>query len=280
MPGCGRQLSGTFLSAGKVVFAASQRDDVQQGIYISSLPVSQSWGWNGEVDFDPASLFVTSANWKTAVAVLGKGADGTPRRFLLDKSDATRCFLPSDPSDPPLGKDALQFCEEEFAKARMNPLKRGFWWGASTVLIPTIQFKVLSQFEFLKQGGVLIANPNLQTLLKSVSVTWDLRRCVPSTADRLTIAALLAQPAKLGFDDPDPTKPPPLPSKICVFISGASTSYLGVGSLSTFESCRAIANSVPSSKYALACATDRNMYIGKAVDKGEEAKTPETKCNW
>ena len=122
--------------------------------------------------------FVTSANWKAAVAVLGKGADGTPRRFLLDKSDATRCFLPSDPSNPPLGKDALQHCEEEFAKARMNPLKRGFWWDASTVLIPTIQFKVLSQFDFLKQGGVLIANPNLQTFLKSVIAergTWTSR---------------------------------------------------------------------------------------------------------
>ena len=95
----------------------------------------------------------------------------------LDKSDATRCFLPSDPSNPPLGKDALQHCEEEFAKARMNPLKRGFWWDASTVLIPTIQFKVLSQFDFLKQGGVLIANPNLQTFLEKcqLAAAWDLR---------------------------------------------------------------------------------------------------------
>jgi hypothetical protein len=68
----GSSFVARFFSAGRVTFGAAQRDEVQQGMLLPNLPISQSWAWNGEVDFDPTALFITSANWKSAIESLGK----------------------------------------------------------------------------------------------------------------------------------------------------------------------------------------------------------------
>jgi hypothetical protein len=100
---------GRLFSGASLTFSVSQRDQVQQGVLLPELPASQGWGWNGQVDFNPASLFVTSANWKSAVAVLGKGPDGAPRNLkTADSAAESACFL-QDPAHP--YADKLIDCE-------------------------------------------------------------------------------------------------------------------------------------------------------------------------
>ena len=89
-----------------------------------------------------------------------------------------------------------------------------------------------------------------------------LGRRVPSTADRLTIGALITHAAEVRFEAPLIPKP----IKVYVFISGASTSYLEMLRFHHFELMPSYREKpLMSDEYALACATDRNMYIGKAV---------------
>ena len=185
-----------FFSAGKVMFGAAQRDEVQQGFLLPNLPISQSWGWNGEVDFDPTGLFTTSANWKSAVAVFGKGPDDKPRRFAPDDVSASKDCLFAQLNET-TSLEALHGCEKLLTRQRLEASfgsSRGS--EAAAILIPTLQFKVLSQFDFIKQGGLLTENPNLQRSLKTLTLSWDLRRRIPTTADRLTVAALYAHPVK------------------------------------------------------------------------------------
>jgi hypothetical protein len=92
---------------------------------------------------------------------------------------------------------SLHDCERLLTRQRLQAAfgpSRGSEIAA--VMIPTLQFKVLSQFDFIKQGGLLTENSNLQRSLKSLTLSWDLRRRVPSITDRLTVATLYAQPIK------------------------------------------------------------------------------------
>lgn len=85
------------LSGASLTFSVAQRDAVQQGVLLN-LSASQGWSWNGQVDFNPASLFVTSANWKNAASLFGKGQDGNNRNIEVNKnSPAYQCFAEQKP---------------------------------------------------------------------------------------------------------------------------------------------------------------------------------------
>jgi hypothetical protein len=186
-----------LFSGASVTFSVAQRDEVQQGVLVPDLPVSQSWAWNYEIDFNPASLFTTSTSWKTAVAVLGKDPSGQTRNFGLDDSRMHQCLVKVLSEM----QTSQAQCLKEFAKPRLDSSKYPSWLSnVAAVAIPTLQFKSLSQFDFIKQGGVLTENPQLQRSLKNLTLTWDLRRIIPATTDKLAVGTLYAAARK-------PTKP-------------------------------------------------------------------------
>jgi hypothetical protein len=252
-----------FLSGVSGDFALSERDEVQQGILLSNLPFSQHYGPAGEIDFDPASLFVTAASWNTVVTKL-KGIAGI---------DGDSCFM-KDANAPP----DVKACVDAFAIPRFTAFRmQGTRARIATAFIPKFQFKVVDQFDFIRNGGVLISEPGLQRSLKNYTFTWDLSHVIPSTADRLAVREAYRSYASHPSDE-DAGKP----SKVCVTISGTSRGYVPVGEGFTADGCGRLAAGAGAGSFALACATNSNMMIGDPNNPGDtEPLPPESNpCHW
>ena len=237
---------GRLFSASSVTFSFSQRDKVQQSVVVPNLPVFQNWQWSYDITLKPASMFIMGANWSSAVSVF------QGRRLSLAPEDSleSRCFTAAP-------KSSLAECEKEFARRRLDPaVPQGRWTALAAILIPTFEMKALSQFDFIKQGGLLTESPLLQRTLKNLTFTWDLRNLVPQTSDRVAIGMLYDQGLKPKTDDStaNPSSSSSVASKLCVIYSGTFRSYIGVLSDWTIDSCRNVAsNSGPISGYAAAC---------------------------
>ena len=265
-----------LLSAATVNFSLSERDEVQQGVLLTSFPSSQHYGPAGEVDFDPASLFVTGTNWQTAVASL-KGIRLDTGQFFGD--DEASCFVkPKDPTAKTLS--TYKGCVKEFARPRLAAsMEQGVWTRIGAVLIPKFQFKATSQFDYLKNGGVLISEPGLQKSLKSYTFTWDLKRVFPSTADRIAAAK-----AYKGYSLPQSESGAVAQPKLCVTISDKTRGYIPVESNFTVDQCRVLAQAAGADNFALACATTGSVVIGRPINGHggvQDANLPDSNtCNW
>jgi uncharacterized protein YodC (DUF2158 family) len=178
-----------LFSGASVTFSESQRDEFQQGMIVP-LSTSQGWAFGYVINFNPASLFVTSANWAKVNAVLSKRH--------IDLGDLTpeekNCVMADGPVKD---RNAIGECEGLFAKPRLYGSDRqSFWTGVAAVMIPSFKMQALSQFDFLKQGGVLVQSPLLQRTLKNFTFTWDLGRLLPATSDKLAIEQIYYQTPK------------------------------------------------------------------------------------
>jgi hypothetical protein len=133
----------------------AQRDEVQQGIILPGLPTSISYGPGGEIDFDPSSLFITGANWQSVLATL-KGIKLDPSSFSdKEGKEEYDCFVTGTTMKP--GE-----CVNKFAAPRLDARKKSRTLAlVGAELIPKFQFKVTDQFDFIKNGGVLVAEPGL-----------------------------------------------------------------------------------------------------------------------
>jgi hypothetical protein len=269
---------GRLFSGATLTFSVSQRDEVEQGVVIPTLSASEGWAWNGELDFNPASLFITSANWKNAVSVLAEGQDKSRNIKLLKNEQAdTSCIYTKESKESKLG---LAGCVTKFTKPSLtSSLGNTGWADFAAVAIPTFQLKALSQFDFLKQGGILTESPLLQRSLKSMTFTWDLRRLIAATTDRVAIGALYDQAQKTP-KLPDNTKV----TKLCVLKSKSAMSYINVAEDSTMNACRGLAVALGGvDQYAVACAADRIVYIGVSAginQRPAELNKPATNCGW
>jgi hypothetical protein len=257
----GGRLWERFISGVSGNGSLSERDEVQQGL-VTVQSFSQHYGPAGEIDFDPSPLFITGTNWKNAVAAL-KGITFDANVFE-ENTDEARCFM-KDKADPL----PLETCIAKFASSR----------GASAAasLVPKFQFKVADQYDYLKNGGVLIPVPGLQRSLKSYTFTWDLRHLISSTADRLAVLA-----AYRSYSSP-PASDAVSQKQICVTISGGNRGYVPVADGFAVDSCRLLADGAKADGFALACATSTDMVIGppNGLQKGQEARLPEANtCKW
>jgi hypothetical protein len=268
---------GRLFSGANVTLSVAQRDEVQQGVLLPNLPISQGWAWGYDITFKPASLFITGANWNSAVSAMsGRNLQTTAK----DSRDLeTKCFSAAPQS-------SLANCEKEFARPRLNPsIPQEKWTALAAVIIPTFELKALSQFDFIKQGGVLSQNPLLQRTLKNMTFTWDLQRLIPATNDRIAIGTGYDQLLKPSQDSPTAKLSDDSgASKLCVIYSGQFRSYVGVSSAWTMDSCRNLAaNSGPISGYAAACAQDRVVYIGTPAASDHfpgDVNKPKPNCGW
>jgi hypothetical protein len=136
----------------------------------------------------------------------------------------------------------------------------------------------------VRQGGALTEDPRLQRSLKSMTFTWDLRRLIPTTTDRLAVATMYNKAAKPSDSVPTSRDDNSKASKLCVLFSGTFRSYISVTPDSTMNSCRGVATDLGSvDHFAAACATDRKVSIGIAAATNEypgEKNKPEIDCGW
>jgi hypothetical protein len=256
----------------------AQRDEVQQGIELTGLPTSISYGPGGEIDFDPSSLFITGSNWQSVLTALkGVKLDVQGKDVYGKEAD---CFVNNSSSN-----FTAYDCVKEFAAPRLNPqYKSRTGMLIAAELIPKFQFKVTDQFDFIKNGGVLVAEPGLQRSLKNYTFTWDLRHVIPSTSDR--VAAFKAFKALQAKQPPAPPQPSEVVKqpKVCVTISDAGRGYVPVENEFTTERCRSLANDTHAGSFALACATASNIVIGSPNNVGpgiENVNLPTSNaCNW
>ncbi len=259
---------GRLLSGAKVTFSASERDQFQQGVVVTGLPASQSWAWTGEVDFNPASLFISGSNWSKAVTALkGMNIDAADDELACFNKDRNKASGPSTGSP--------SYCEKEFARPRLYPSRLHDRWSTfAGIVIPTFQFKPVSQFDFLKEGGVLVSNSGLQRSLKNFTFQWDLTRVIASVTDRIaadTIGIQTIQPIQTASKD-DSKK-----SKLCVMYSGSAISALSVDNIAA---CSRIATDLHVDHYALACASTNTVDIADLVGVDKIAKPPASNCGW
>lgn len=267
-----------FLSATTVNFSLAERNEIQQGIVVQNLPASLHYGPAGEVDFDPASFFINGSSWKSAVGAL-KGMNVS---VASPPSFENNCFVKNGGTptqDNPAQEDETRRrCATEFGAPRFAPsIGHGKWTYFGALLIPKFQFKAVSQFDYIKNGGVLVSFPGLQRSLKNYSFTWNFRQAIASTSDRL--AALAAYRSYTPYAPKETVSAP----KLCITIDGGARGYVPVGEAFDFNSCRTLAKKAGAKEYALACATGSSVEIGPSVDVDDVTRVQRpvlNQCSW
>jgi hypothetical protein len=280
---------GRMFSGAKVTFSVAQRDEVQQGILVPTLTASDAWTWGGEVDFDPTTLFLTSNNWKTAISALRDSTNPKTKQQMITvaKTAWTKETRPACIYEK--STTTMADCISEFTRPNLtsrtssNAPYKARWGDFAAVVIPTFQLKVSSQFDFIKQGGILTSSPLLQRSLKNMTFTWDLRRLIAPTTDRLAIGTLY-QAAQNPKDQTAAANGSSATTKLCVLRSRSATSYVSVSDDSNMNACRGLAVALGGvDHYAVACASEQIVVIGTAMGVNQppaESNKPSTNCGW
>jgi AMIN domain-containing protein len=235
-------LSGTF--------AWSERPAVQQGIVVAQETFTKHYGPSGQIDFDPAQLFITATNWKKTIDDV-KAAKG-------------------------------MFKDDELQEARkvaaLDDLKDTLW----EYIIPKFQIKSVSQFDFIKSGVTLIPAPFPQSALTTLSLTWDLTRRIHSTQTRVDAAAIRAD--QKDYEKQRSAVKTSQGAKLCVTISGGSTNLINVPDTFSEGACQNLAREVNAKQYTLACIFSDQIRMGDPIETGkgpdEKAKPGSISCGW
>jgi hypothetical protein len=215
----------------------SERAAVQQGVIVTSPTFGKHYQVNGGFVFDPAKLFPTATNWKSTFDEVQK----------IDK--------------------ALALLGAGDVIPRQRPPWKQRWEAA---LIPKVDFKILSQFDFLKFEGALIQAPFPERALNTWTFTWDLTRMVPDTksrvdADAIT-EALSALKSSLG------RKEPPTCQKQCVLHLSPENRSVDVQPAFSAESCQKLAKIMKAETYQLSCVLKDKQGGDKECEVGPESR--------
>lgn len=270
----------------KVTGSLSERQGVQQGVLVPEGSFSNHYQLSGEVDFDPAQMFITGTNWKDAMALLQK-AGIRPDQLYDDCAN-----LEMDGKAQPVSTMDHRRCVAFYSRSRFaasNPPSRRDEILAA--FIPKFQFKRMSQFDFVKSSGILIPGPYPESALNSYTVTWDLTRAIAATKTRLdadTAIDAFKQPrpgvkAETAADGSNQTQSGGDP-KLCITYSGTSGSSISVPSTFSADSCYRFAKKMSASRYALACVSSNDVIIGPPIDAAiapdDIAKPDLNSCRW
>jgi hypothetical protein len=263
-----RALSGISVTA-----SLSERSAAQQNILVPQPTFSQHYGNSGQIDFDPTRLFMTAANWKNAIlAAQSMRIDPMQPysecfQYLADIDPAGKHLLP---------ENRFQNCIRRFGTSTIGVPRPGPWWKPTLKLfIPKFQFKRTSQFDFIKNGGTLIPAPFPSAALNSYTITWDLRRVIAPTNNRMDAFDAITEDYK-SPGTPD--------AKVCMIGSGASTSYVNVPPTFAADSCRTFATSTSADRYGLACISSNGVSAGPmtsiATAPDNTTKPASNSCKW
>jgi len=127
----------------------AQRSLVQQQILIEPTFRKKNQ-FAGGFTFDPAKLFPSVSNW----------------RGMLDE---------------------VQRIDKALALIGARDVREGKrpWEHRWSVIFPKVDFKILTQFDFVKSGGVLVEAPFPERALNTWTFSWDLTRLIPDTKNRI-----------------------------------------------------------------------------------------------
>jgi hypothetical protein len=223
-----RVLSGVTLG-----ITLSERPAVQQGVIVSEA-FSNHYTVAGQVHFDPTSLFITATNYKDALNNLTDA----------DIDVGTECFTRKVRSD----KNRVGECRKRLFTAKITGNDSGsrrFWDAFLQLALPTFDFKRMTQFDFVKNGGILIPAPFPESALNNYTFTWDLRHLIAPTKERLA-----AEDAIGAY------KPKTKGSRFCIAISGSQENYISVANDFKINACQQLAESIHATGYRLGCLSE------------------------
>ena len=228
-----RALMGTSVNA-----SFSQRALVQQGIIATPTKFGKDYQVTTGFVFDPAKLFPTATSWKGAFDD-------------VKNTDKTLALL---------------------GAADLSPGHRRPWeqpWAAA--VIPKVEFKVISQFDYLKYQGALIEAPFRNRALNTWTFTWDLTRAIPDTKSRIDAEvldeALANLKNNLGRTEEDTWQ------KRCILhpsqVVGGLTEVRELNDLHPAfkaESCQELARFMIAAEYQLSCVKGKDKKTEERVD--------------
>jgi hypothetical protein len=131
----------------------TERTVVQDGLIVSPAVFGQKYLVNGGFTFDPAKLFINASSWKKAFD-------------KVQEADKTLALLKAN---------------DEGIGSRRKPWRQP--WAAA--LVPKVELKVLSQFDYVTLQGRLREAPFPERALNNLTFTWDLTRAIPDTQSRI-----------------------------------------------------------------------------------------------
>jgi hypothetical protein len=234
----------------------SERTLVQQQVIASPVVFGQKYQVNAGFVFDPAKLFISVGSWKGAFDEVQKIDKGLA---LLGASDVNK-------------------------KSRRKPWRQP--WAA---LVPKVELKVLSQFDYIKHQGLLIEAPFPERALNNWTFTWDLTHAIPDTKSRIDADAVdeALNELKHNLGKEQQTW-----EKQCHIFFGeekeASNKIKGVHPiLFSANSCQGVAKAMEAKYYRLYCAfKDKEGEKVEPVNDSKKGssevpgKIPENKCGW
>lgn len=230
------------LMATSVIVNFSQRALVQQGIIATPTRFGKDYQVNGGFVFDPAKLFPTATSWKGAFDE-------------VQKVDKALALLGA--SDVRLGR-------------------RPWEQSLLAAIVPKVEYKVISQFDYLKYNGALIEAPFPERALNTFTFTWDLTRAIPDTKSRIDADAIYASLNELknGFGPEEETAW----QKRCTlsFDKGAKDREVkDLHPAFEAESCQQLAQVMNAKQYRLSCFKEGKN--GKA-DEREDGDLVDTRA--
>jgi hypothetical protein len=134
----------------------ARRAEMVSQTFVTDPRFGKDFQVHGGFVFDPAKLFPTATNWKGTFDDV-KGIDKA--LALLGAGDA---------------------------RSGRQPWKQP--WAVA--FIPKVEFKILSQFDFMMRGGELREARFPNRALNTLKFTWDVARAFPDTKSRLDADAI------------------------------------------------------------------------------------------
>lgn len=202
----------------------AERNSVVDTLDVTAPRFGKKFQFNGGFSFDPAKLFLTPSGWKATFGEI-QGIDKATA--LLGASDA---------------------------------LKKKKPWGTKwfAFLFPKVDFKILSQFDFIKDDGILVEPPFRERALNTWTFTWDLTRVIPDTKNRIDAVAAFEAVNDLNTTlgkDPNPTKR-------CILHFAGYDRNVDVQFGFSAKSCQELAKSYSPLTYELACVSKGPVVVG------------------
>ena len=258
-----RALSGLSATA-----SASEHGAIAQGVR-----VSPGYLFAGEVNFDPKLMLISGTDWKDVISTLKDGAN----YFAWDGRCAqdTKRVAGSAALDKKQKEQILQEAVIDCYRNLTRASHRAFY-----ALIPSIQYKRQTPFDFLKYGGGIIPS-STESGLNTWTMTVDVRRLIAGFSPRLDAfeaASTVVSTKKPGSADE-------LKAKLCIAKSDQwrTKTLINVDDKVSASACKTLANNLGAKEYQLGCASDSKAEFGdsKPVDGGENASPPgSNSCQW
>jgi hypothetical protein len=220
------------------------------GIVVKAGPFPSDYDKAGEIDFDPTQIFNLGSNWKNAATALADvkiwNDAGDPNNPCF-RTEKKKDYLPPHPQD----------CVQRYSGFKSGSQRKESFIGFLAVALPTFKYLRQTQFDFLKSGGVLTAAPFPEPALNSYTFTWDLRRRITPTKERVAVAEAMktynAPKKKEEGDGAKNDNSTQNGTKLCVTISNGQKSFMPISDSFPESSCQRFAETMSDGHFRFAC---------------------------